>query len=316
MDYKKIASEIIRAMRAELSQEQLNRKLNSSSNQVHRWEKGHTRVEWNDFLNISKALKLDINKLFYSYYRYENVTNSIHNFLNYLFAGQSIAKVSKKVNISESKLRRIMNSETSPTLDSILQILFSFDQMEAFALIHELTDGKPIPSLAEEKERSDLIVKSYHENPALGLILICLELPEYKSLSGHRDSWLSEITGIPIKEVNELLKLSEEVGLLIKDNGKYHAGKFKLSDRGDAQAMRRVRHYWTALALKKQERKSAHDAFGSIVFTTSKEAKEKIIARYLSFFDDFKQIVEEDQSPPELPFVMNFQLFTPGHYED
>ncbi|TNF00954.1 MAG: XRE family transcriptional regulator [Deltaproteobacteria bacterium] len=312
MDYKIVVSQIVRELRGDLSQEQLNRKLGFKSNQVYRWEKGHAKVDWDDFILLSKKLKLDLNLLLRSYFRFNGSAEDIPSLFDHLFAGQSLSRISKRVGISEGKLRRLSNGQTSITLDDFLKVIFGLDRMESLAFVHELAGNKTLASLKEEKKLMDNIVKSYFKHPELGLLLVCLNLPGYKKLSFHQDSWLAEVSGIELKKVNTLLKLCLELKLVEKLEGKYILTPFKLSDRGDRASMMKVRSFWTKKALDKQKILAPQDAYGSIVFTTSKSARDKIIGSYLRFFEEFKQIVEEDKSPHQIPLVMNFHLFNPG----
>src|SRR5210317_1938034 len=97
MEFKLIASEIIRSLRGDLSQEQLNRKLGFKTNQVYRWEKGHAKVDWEDFILLSQKLKLDLDLLLRSYFRFNGSARDIKVLFEHLFAGQSIARISKRV---------------------------------------------------------------------------------------------------------------------------------------------------------------------------------------------------------------------------
>lgn len=315
IDTKNLSCELVRALRGKLSQGQLNKKLNFETNQLHRWEKGHSRISWNEFTNLADVLDINLPHLFTSYFRFNDNHEDIPKFLKHLFAGQSVGRIGKKVGITEGKLRRIFKGDTEINLDDFLKILFSLDPMESMAFSHDLVGNQKLPSLVSEKKRIDSFVKEYYSNPDLGLLLVCLTLPGYKKLNFHRDSWLSEASGISITEVHRLLSLTLKTGLTNKEKGKYILSTFKMSDRGGRSDMLKVRKHWMARAIKKIGKHSKRDAFGSLVFTTSNQARDKIIARYLRFFEELKEIVEEDKSEHEVSLVMNFHLFNPGLHE-
>ena len=101
----------------------------------------------------------------------------------------------------------------------------------------------------------------------------------------------------------------------------YFVQKFRISDRGSSQQMLKTRAFWIKKALESSHQASAKDVFGSIVFSSSQEAREEIIGLYLKFFEDFKAILDTEDKQKKTssnisPLVLNFQLFSPGEEID
>ncbi|MGI4992867.1 hypothetical protein ACRXCV_09570 [Halobacteriovorax sp. GFR7] len=314
INYDELSQQLIRSIRGEKSQDWVNQKLDASSNIVHRWEKGHSKVSWADFLKLCKIFKIDIDFIFLSYLRFQDGAQNPDKLLDFLFSNKSLSDISNSCGISTSKLRRLKNGETGFCLNDFLQIIFGLDEMESMALVFELTSNRSIEILDQYNQMRLAITKHYFENPNIGHVLVCLDLPGYKKLSFHQDSFIAKASGLSIKEVNEIIDICEKNNLIEKVNGIYQAGTIKLSDRGSAKQMTDVRRFWLNKAISNLENKSGLDAYGSMVFNTSQSARQEIIALYLRFFEDFKKIVSEDEDKEEdaVTLVLNFNLFNPG----
>ncbi|MCP4915187.1 MAG: hypothetical protein GY909_18855 [Oligoflexia bacterium] len=319
MNFQELASQLIVSLRGEKSQAWVNQRLEANSNVIHRWEKGHANIPWEEYIDYLKVFKVDLESLIRSYYRFTGNYQNSSELLTHILSNRKLKEVEEASGLSSSKIRRLKNGDSSLNLADFLNIIFALDDMESLSLCYKLTDGNKIALLDERKEHFESISNKYHSNPNYGLILVCLNLPSYKKLSFHQDSFLSTISGIPIKEVNEILSDAEASGLIKKTETIYEINQFKISDRGTPEQMINSRKFWLQKALDNATDKSSQDVYGSIVFATTQQAREKIIARYLKFFEDFKEIV--DSAPIDaksindeevIPLIMNFQLFNPG----
>lgn len=314
-DMSLISQQVIRAIRGDKSQAWVNQRLGAASNLVHRWENGHAKASWPDFMSFVAVFKIDLQTLFKSYFRYAGQLENLNDFFSHIFANKKLTEIEAVTGISATKLRRLKNGETQTSLVDFLSIVFGLDRLESLAFIYDLTSGRSIPALDELRQNRERVANAYLKNPNIGLILVCLNLPSYKSLGFHQDSHLAKVSGIPIKEVNEILKFCYENGFITKEGELYKMAEFRLSDRGSKQDMINTRRFWLEKAVAKTATSSSKDVFGSIVFCTSQKAREEIIALYLRFFEDFKKIVDSDKQADKVPLLMNFQLFNPGEEE-
>ncbi|MFG1482783.1 hypothetical protein ABMA79_12240 [Halobacteriovorax sp. HFRX-2_2] len=314
INYDDLSQQLIRSIRGEKSQEWVNQKLGASSNIIHRWEKGHSKASWEDFLKFCSIFNIDVEAILMSYLRFNDDVTKTDKLLEHIFSHKSLSDISNSCQISASKLRRLKSGETALCLNDFLQIIFGLDEMESMALVFELSSNRSIEILDQYNQMRLEITKHYFENPNIGHVLVCLDLPGYKKLSFHQDSFVAKATGLSIKEVNEIIEICEKNNLIEKVNGIYQAGKIKLSDRGSTEQMTDVRRFWLNKAIANLEHKSGLDAYGSMVFNTSQNARQEIIALYLRFFEDFKKIVTEDKDKDNdvVTLVLNFNLFNPG----
>lgn len=312
LDYDLLAQQLIRSIRSDKSQEWVNQRLGSTSNIVHRWEKGHAKASWEDFLKFCDVFRIDMKFIFVSYLRFQGEVHEVKELLSFLFSNKSLNDVSKSCGLATSKLRRLKNGETNLSLNNFLQIIFGFDDMESMALVYDLAANNSIPLLDESNNKRIEITKHYFSNPNIGLVLICLDLNAYKKLSFHQDSFISKASGIPLKEVNEILSLCEANDLIEMKNGLYQSGSIRVSDRGSRDQMLNTRKFWLEKAISNMSDKTELDAYGSMVFTASQSARKDIFGLYLRFFEDFKKIVMEDKDEDLIPLILNFNLINPG----
>ncbi len=314
IDYDLLAQELVRSIRADKSQEWVNQRLNSSSNVVHRWEKGHAKASWHDFISLCNIFRIDLAQIFISYFRYDLELSNTEKLLSHFFSSKKLSDISNSCGIAVTKLRRLKKNDTALTLNDFLQITFGLDDMDSLALVYEMNKGASIPHLDSHNEKRVAIAKNYFANPNIGLILICLDLPGYKKLSFHQDSFLATVSGLEINEVHEILEMALNNGLIEQnDKGLYVAGSMRISDRGTPEQMKLSRKFWLKRALEKLDDRTNRDAFGSVVFTTTQGARDEIISLYLRFFEDFKSIVAKaSQEEEQIPLVLNFNMFATG----
>lgn len=312
LDFNVLAQQLVRSIRADKSQEWVNQRLEASSNIVHRWEKGHAKASWEDFLKFCEIFKVDMKYVFVSYLRFQGEVYEACELLSFLFSNKSLSDISQSCAVTVSKLRRLKSGETSLTLNDFLQIIFGLDDMESMALVYELARNNSIPLLDERNKKRVEITKHYFDNPNIGLVLICLDLNAYKKLSFHQDSFIAKASGLSLKEVHDILALCEENELIEMINGRYQSGTIRVSDRGTREQMIESRKFWLKKAIANMDHKTELDAYGSMVFTTSQKARKDIIGLYLRFFEDFKKIVMEDTDDDLVPLVLNFNLINPG----
>ena len=310
INYKLLSQEIIKNIRRKYSQQYLNQKLGYASNQMYRWESGGAHITWSEFFSLCNIAKIKLEDIFKSYFRYDLRDDDIVKFLKYLIGKESVSLISDKTGISISKIRRIFNSKSSLRLYDFFKIIFSYDKMESIGLVSELSGEFELKTLKDEIEFMDVIKKEYFRNPSFGLFLISLELNKYKDLKNHSDKVLSKLSGLSEKEIRIFSKKAIRSGFIKYQNNKLEIKPFHINDRGTKDEMISVRKYWSQKAQSAMDKKIDSNAFGSLVFSTSKKAQEKIISEYLRFFEQVKLIVNEDQSSKELPLVMNFHLFS------
>lgn len=312
VDFSLVSRQIIKTIRGAKSQAWVNQRLGAGSNLVHRWENDHAKTSWDDFLKFCSVFKIDVAQSLLSYFRYDGDTSDMPSFFSHLFSTKKLKDIEASTGISATKLRRLKAGKTITNLSDFLEIIFGLDKQDSLAFMYDLTKNKSIPALDEINKQRERVANAYLKNPHFGLILVCLTMPSYKSLSFHQDSFLSKISGVPIKEVNDILKFSLENGLVEKNGKLFKIGDFRISDRGNPKDMIATRKFWIKRAIDKIDTRSKHDAFGSIVFSTSQKARKDIIALYLRFFEDLKKIVDTDKAKDRLPIVLNFQMFNPG----
>src|SRR5690606_32473435 len=188
--------------------------------------------------------KINLEVLFKSYFRYAGELENLSEFYTHIFAKKKLAEIEKATGISTAKLRRLKSGETQTSLVDFITIVFGLDRLESLAFVYDLTSGRSIPALDELKEQRERVANAYLKNPNIGLILVCLNLPSYQSLSFHQDSHLSKVSGISIKEVNEILAFCFANGFIVKEGELYKMAEFRLSDRGNKQDMINTRRFW------------------------------------------------------------------------
>ncbi|HLE10751.1 MAG: hypothetical protein A2385_09280 [Bdellovibrionales bacterium RIFOXYB1_FULL_39_21] len=316
INYSTLTQELIKGLRGKKSQNYYNKRLKQKTNQIHRWETGKSKITWVEFMRLLQLFKIDFRLLLNRFFRFQGDVESISLFLTHLFGNKKISELSKTVQLSEFKIRRILNGSSPAYLADILKIIDLLNRFRFLGFLNALIDLNKIGEVKEQFAQISSFMKTYYENPRIGHILLALRLDGYKKLKKHDPSFLAQKVGISLSEVAHFLEILIKIGYVTKKDEKYLATSVQSDDSNDPKKQIQIRKYWTAQALLAMENHQAfplQDAFGSLLFTTNSAVKEKIISIYLKFFEDLKNCIMSDKREHDIVLALNFHLFDPVH---
>lgn len=314
-NYRILTSEIVKSIRAHLSQGQFNKRLGFQSNQAHRWERGTSRLSWTDFLNLCVKFNIDLSEILFKYFRFDRDLHIPSNLLEHLFAGRDQDSISRITGLTKGKIKRILEGYSNLYFDDFLNILFSLNEMEALCFVFEITKNNSIPSLDSMNNERKKFSTFYGRYPEFGVLLVCVNFLKYQNQELDHLNYLSNLTGVDAPRITAIMKEAELLGLIDASKGHFRPAveKHQMSDRGQQEAMINIRKYWSEQAVKKQKVARKDDIFITTVFSVSQDKYSQIISSYLKFAEEFKEIVTNDiDDETAIPLVMNFHMFNPG----
>jgi len=294
MDFHKLSSEIIPALRGKRSQQQMSHLMGYTFNQVHRWETGKTRIKWNEFLHYCQLTKAPLTKSIKEAFTYFGDLADQKKLLRHFLGPHSIATLCKELNYSPSTFSRMLNGKTEVTLDQVLQIM-DFGSIDFLRFIEILCKGAPLPEITKKSEIDHKFLKLYGKYPWLSILMSALDQKIYKQ--NPKDEFLAAKTKIPLTQVREALKELESLDLIKKVNGAWQAQLFKISMRGDLADRKKIAQYVCATASA-----SVESSFGNPScrhswkhFSLNQKNYEKMLQKYTEFFNDLGRIIDEGQ---------------------
>jgi len=305
-----LSRELLVGIRGKLSQEQLNRKLKFRSNQLYRWESGHTAISWKEFVRLCEAQKIPLREACASTLGFKASLEPSSLFCKHLTGEESQDLVARRLGVSRSMVSRWRSGKAEPSLVQVLQMvhsnIYSFTEFLAQILAPE-----KLPSIQERlrKEREER--ELHYEKPWISALLLWLRTKEYNSFPEHKVGFLAKKLGISVEEEKSVMKKLLELGV-VEPEGKIYAPRLRSIDTsGSVEGYRRVRSYWTERCLKYIETLPAKDpqnSWGYMVLNTSPKTMERIRQKYMAFFQDINSIVQESSEPSEGAYLLNVQF--------
>jgi hypothetical protein len=310
MDTAIVARELVRAVRGKRSQEAINRRLGFGFNQLHRWERGQTRVKWSDFVDLCEACRLDLAATLSEVIAYFGDPRRTDMLVENLVLPASPSFLKEIGGPSRTDVAHWLAGRSSPRLDQVLNLL-ELGRSGLLDFVARLV-ATDLPSLAEARAaravRRDLLIA----HPGLEAVLAVLELESYRV---HDDAWVAAKAGMAVDETRAVLALLARARVIERVRKKYviREGWFLRFDmRSDFAAIQPVKLHWLARATEELARHRGfvrESKFSYYVFSASDETQEKLIEEYGNFLKRVITIVETQTGPRSRPMALGIQLF-------
>lgn len=312
LDYSRLASELLRAVRGKRSQRALSQALGSSFNIAHRWESGVTRIAWTDFTQVCDASGVPWRPVL----RRELGLGGGHDepiptaeLLRRLLGDFSVSDAARATGRSRFVISRWLSGKTDPWLEDVLRLL-DVNQGILLEVADQWTDVSTVPTLRSRWEEKKKLKDLVYRYPYAMAVLRALELPRFAGRSEFNGE-LAKFAGFPVEREREVIGLLEKSGAIAFENGVTRVRPEVLDLRGNFRGGREVRKYWARKHLEFLEGLHAPPARsldGYSVFSVSEAAEEKIREAYFEFYAKLRLLVQEDSEVPDRVKVMTFQL--------
>jgi len=221
MTTAQLAQLILKTIRTEKTQDQVNEYFGFNFNQCYRWESGKTKVSWNDFVKLLTFLNVDLSPLKEKCLR---VNESIHDgteLFNFLTKDFTSDFVQKKISLSNAQYMNLRSGRTSVLLEHILDIVKNLIFLQA-SFIAYLYHDREAPKEIENLLTEDLDIQNFTTSYPQALLLPALfSIKSYTDLEEHSDEVILETLKIKKEEVDFLLDKAVRFLFLEIENGKY-----------------------------------------------------------------------------------------------
>ena len=315
MNLKQLRKEILTSLRGSFSQSYLNRRLGYTYNVVSKWESGHKRLLWLDFVQICEVLNIPLPNLLKRYFCYAGKPNSSADLIKHLLGDQHDLKdLALKLDRSEVVIKRWLNHLAQPYLEDVLALIDLKGELPHFS--KNLVGGSQLPSLDHLYTKYANGRELFYNHPKTPALLAYLELAEYKKLKEHKKGALSEKLDISAREEEQILNSLTELGLI-----RFHQGKYIIINknintgsvtREDFFKSRDIKKHWIHESLKmikKETPESKKMACGYQVFACSKQTRDQIRKELKDCYYRIVDLISHDPAEEkETINVFNFQL--------
>jgi len=320
MDYDRLSSELIRALRGRRSQAALSRRLGYRSNVVNAWEAGRA---WPTAAGLFKAVERvgqDVRKAMSTFYRLPTTLElgapefctpaGVALFLDQLRGRTSVLELAQSARLSRFSVGRWLKGQTEPRLPDFLRLV-SYASLRLLDFLACFVDPSRLPSVAGDWAALETARRAAYEVPWSHAVLRAIELESYRALPKHRPGFIADWLQITREEEQRCVTLLLETGQIKKQRGRLVPGAALTVDtRRDAGRSLRLKAWWADIA-RERLLDGADGTFSYNLFSVSRTDLQRIKDLHRSYFRELRRIVA-DSEPAECVALANVQLLELG----
>jgi DNA-binding phage protein len=311
MDYAKLASELLKALRGRRSQSAFSRWLGYSSNVQYLWESGRAYPRAARFFEIAaRTGRPAVKALQQLYPRLPAALASadlaqregVAALLEDLKGNRSVLELARTMRLSRFSLGRWIAGAAEPRLPDFLRLIDGMS-LRLLDFLSGLVDPAELPSAAHGWRRLEAARRAAYDSPWSHAVLRALELEAYRELPEHVPGWIAARVGLSPAQEEESLKLLRDTGQIRRRRGRFVVVESGLVDtRPNPEAARRLREFWAVQAAERVKAQPS-SAFAYNLFSVSIADLERIRALHRSYFRELRAIVAQSEPAETLALV-------------
>lgn len=315
LEYDKIASEFLRAVRGKRSQAAFSRRLGYRTNVLYLWEAGRSFPTAAAALSAAARSGIDVRAALANFYHRtpEWLTqtdpatrNGVAALLNDLRGRTGINELAKATGKSRFALARWLRGDAEPKLPEFLLLVEKTSQ-RMLDFIASLVDPKLLPSVSKPWEELEATRRAAFDMPWTQAVLRALELRDYADLQRHVPGWIAKRIGITPAEEQQCLQLLARTHQITHRQGRWQLREVMAVDtRRDPAAERKIKRWWSEIALDRLEAGSP-GIFSYNVFAVSEKDLATINDLHRAYFRQIRNIIAQSE-PSERVVVASVQL--------
>jgi len=321
-DTESIARDILRHLRGARSQVAFSRRLGYRSNVAHTWETGKRMPTGSVVFGGMQRLGIDVPARIRRFTRVEPAFLShvdVHGpegvaaLLRELRRDTPIQQVAHRTGLSRYQISRFLHGGAEPRLPDLLRLIEGLTArlLDAVALF---ADPGELPSTAEAWGRLEAARNLFWRHPRAQLVLLALDLADYRDLPAHDDRWLARRLDLELYEVTSDLEKLAHTGQIAWGGTHWELADVQTVDtRRTPEAGLALKRWWTEQAKDGMDRPDASMSYN--VFTISEVDLQRIIELHRGTFAQLRTIVAASEPGERLVLVQHhvLPLDRPGH---
>jgi transcriptional regulator with XRE-family HTH domain len=316
LDYRALAGDFVRALRASRSQVALSRRLKYSTNVIYAWESGRRSPTAATFfaaeLKLNPRAKAALAGFFASTPAWIAEVSlgtpaGIARLLREVRGSTPVVELARRTGFSRFAIARWLSGEAEPRLPDFLK-LFESASLRLLDFVAQFHDPDSLPSAQHAWHAVQAHRRAAYELPWLPAVSRALELTSYAALPRHEPGFIARLLGISVEEEERCLALLLASGQIGKKRGRYVPGApLSVDTRADPQRERQLKAWWSRVGSERLEA-GAVGQFSFNVFSVSSADRERLRELHQSYFRQMRAIIAASE-PSEHVMVANVQLF-------
>jgi len=292
----------------------MSRRLGYRSNVATTWESGRRWPTASRVLWAAKRLGVDVEGGLRRFYAIDShfldevdatAPAGVAALLQHMRQDLPITLVAQRAGRSRFQVSRWLKGQAEPRLPDFLRMIGATTH-RTLDFVEVLVDPASLPSAREEWHRLEQARSLFWRRPAAQLVLLALELDDYRQLPAHDDQWLAKRLSLPLYEVVDLLDRLVSTGQATRDGAHYSIGQVRTVDtRRHPAAGEDMKRFWAGVGTDRLLDPGAHCAYN--VFTVSEADLQRIVELYQTAYRRMRGIVAAS-SPGERLVLVHRQI--------
>ncbi len=315
MNYERLSSELLRALRGRRSQTAFSKRLGYRSNVAYAWESGRAWPTAREFFVIVARSGRKLDSALAAFFRMPAGTapkvdlksaQGVAAFLDDLRGRTAVIDLARAAKRSRFAVARWLKGDAEPRLPDFLRLV-ECASLRLLDFLACFIDPSTLPSAVKPWHELESARRAAYEMPWSQAVLRVLELPAYRKLRAHEPGFVAARLGISQEEEERSIALLLETGQL-KQAGKrlIPGAPLTVDTRGDAARSRQAKAFWTRVSLERLEA-GADGTFSYNLFSVSRADLERIRELHRAYFRELRRIVAASE-PAECIALANVHL--------
>ncbi|MBX2803661.1 MAG: DUF4423 domain-containing protein [Myxococcales bacterium] len=320
IDVDQLSAELLRALRGPRSQVAFSRRLGYRSNVAAAWEGRRRWPTASRMLQAARTVGVDVDAGLQRFYRLSTPTlntvdpaspEGVAAFLRDHRRIRTLDDLSERTGYSRHQLSRWYRGAAQPRLPELLSLVEASTQrlLDYIAILVDPTD---VACIAREWSQLEAARSLFWRMPHAQLVLVAVNLLDYRALPAHDDQWLAARLGLQLYQVTGAVEALVATGQLRWEDRHLAFGRVQTLDtRRHPEAPVALRRYWNERALEHVECPSTSWSWNT--FTVSEADRDAIVDLYRSTYRKMRAIVAASEPSETVVLVQQsiVQLDTP-----
>lgn len=315
VDYDRLASDMLRALRGRRSQPAFSRRLGYRSNVAYRWESGKTFPTAALSLQAAKRSGVDVAVSLKAFFRGEPdwmkhtdpvTAAGVARLLRYLAGSTGTGELARRAGRSRFAVARWLKGEAEPRLPELLLLVDAASQ-RLLDFVSVFVDPAKLPSVAADWGELEAAREAAYSNPWSHAVLRVLELREYQQLPRHLSGWIAARLGISLAEETRCLELLASSRQIRRQGRRWVVDATRAVDtRTDPERSWQLKEWWTQVALERAKNGHYHRSSFAI-FSVSQADLDEVVTLHREFYDRLRAVVTRSE-PCERVMLLTLHL--------
>lgn len=321
MDFDRVASEFLRALRGKRSQAAFCRRLGYKSNVAYTWESGRGFPTAAQALWVARKVGVDLEAALQRFYvvappwlEQTDVATAegVAALLRDLRGKTTLVELARSSDKTRFAISRWLKAESEPRLNEFFQLV-ECSSLRLVDWIEALVDPEQMPSIRGRWQSMVVARRLAYDAPWTQAVLRALELEEYRRLSQPAPGWIARRIGIDIAEEQRSLELLARAGQIRKAGQRWELVEAMALDvRKDPEAAARLRGFWGHVAAARTEQ-GLRGTMYTLCGVSARDL-ERLRELQKAYFNQVRTIIAQSQ-PVERVVLSLVQMLDLGESE-